>query len=858
MLMKKIYSFFLMLALTCVSTAWAYDVNIKSDPENNWYSGSQSFPVADIVAALGLTDEGALADLISNTNAVYIKPAEGEPSNAYTGNHNEFWMNDQGVAQGYGDNGTCWYAGIYYDEAEGENPSDFYISVGQMPNYFKNIYTDSDLSCVLYLINGETTATFNVNLHVNAAPEPTAYNLNELDIVKEYNMSINFYVGESKTKSFSVECEDIYDMLGTTAEVLDAKIGTSRVSNNVYAEIAEKVDLGGGETSDEFLGNLQSISDAGTDGWFGRYSSYDEQAGEKLHELNAPLKWGNGCTIFMQDMSLSEGKFTIENVGQYGTTLELGAKDYINLYIINGKKAICIKAQIVMEEAPTIDPDAMIEVGSTTAEITAYIDNDYNTKPFAVDMEAICTALGCTIDDIDALYAMSGGSISDNHTEGSGGFFFNEEGVVTNWGSSSAFYVAIDNLQAGKFKVGQMAGHFTEITEPVTCNAQLVFKYLQNYYSVYVEYTVTNEAEETGDPDEEFDIADYQALEMQIIPSGKYYGDMSDEEKANMQLHLDMDKVAQIIGEGSYEFYGLRAPAASGIYPTLATSTGYTPNTGFTGGFWVAMPNNDLDEEYRVYAFVGGWGTNSYGIEWNLSNGTIGFDQIPNQRSEGDEFTSIYYLVNEDNNKAIKYTLEVKYVKEIVPESDPLGESNVTFSLSEDNIFSDGLNENLYQSDPVDWEPVFEALGITADDLETAEWMVQNSNGKLVTYGATDIFVGEDAMMDENGHYIDNIDDIDKAVFAVAFDLPTLSFAFSLLGNEPEAGVIYSTKVGLKTEAGVYVFNISAGDTETVTRVDAPEATVTIDKFIDMSGREVPVPVKGSIYVNAKRQKVVY
>ena len=187
--------------------------------------------------------------------------------------------------------------------------------------------------------------------------------------------------------------------------------------------------------------------------------------------------------------------------------------------------------------------------------------------------------------------------------------------------------------------------------------------------------------------------------------------------------------------------------------------------------------------------------------------------------------------------------------------SEPLGESNVTFSISEDHKISGGLNEGLYQSDPVDWEPVFKALGITANDLETAEWQVQNSNGKFVTYGATDVFVGEDAMMDENGHVTE---DIVKAVFAVAFDFPTLSFVMSLLGEEPEAGVIYATKVGLKTEAGVYVFNISAGDAEIVTRIDTPEKNVTIDKFIDMSGRAVQVPVKGAIYINANRQKVIY
>ena len=179
--MRKFYSFLLMLAFTCISSvAWgqSYDANITSDPENNHNSGYQSFPIAEIVSGLGLADEAALETLISNGSAVYLKTTDGQ-SNTYTGNTNEFWMNAAGVAQGYGDEGTCWFAGLYYDPAgvdtETSEPydSEFYVKVGQMPNFFNKIYTDSDLSCVLYLVNGDKTLTFNVSLHVNAAPEPT-------------------------------------------------------------------------------------------------------------------------------------------------------------------------------------------------------------------------------------------------------------------------------------------------------------------------------------------------------------------------------------------------------------------------------------------------------------------------------------------------------------------------------------------------------------------------------------------------------------------------------------------------------------------------------------------------------------
>ena len=138
--------------------------------------------------------------------------------------------------------------------------------------------------------------------------------------------------------------------------------------------------------------------------------------------------------------------------------------------------------------------------------------------------------------------------------------------------------------------------------------------------------------------------------------------------------------------------------------------------------------------------------------------------------------------------------------------------------------------------------------------------MVQSSSGKFIVYGATDVFVGEDALMDKNDRYV-NIGaggDINDAVFAIAFDLPSKSFAFSLLGEEIQDDVTYSTKVALKTEAGTYVFNIYAASAATIVGVNAPKTTVTIDKFIDMNGREVPAPVKGNIYINSKLEKVVY
>ena len=506
--MRKIYSFLLMLALTCISSvAWGqtYNAQITSDPENNYFSGSQSFPVADIVSGLGLADEAALEALLNGegNNNVYLKTADSE-TNTYTGNHNEFWMNTEGVAQGYGDEGTCWYAGLYYDPA-GTDPetgeeyeSEFYVKVGQMPNFFKKVYTDSDLSCTLYLYNGNGRLQFDVKLHVNAAPQATEVYLSKLTIVKDYTLPLNFVLGKSyEGKKYSATLEGVYDALGTTAEEFDAN-----ASAQTYVQTVKTiVDAQTEETSYELIDSLSHPEDAAGGAWFGRYANYDEQSGSEIPlAINAPKEWAAGCTFYTQEIALAEGEYSITS-GQYpGTFTSTEDNDYTYLYLVNGDKAARIKVQVAMEEAPVIDPTQMVEIGSTNVAVKADVDNNYASKSFTVDMTTICEALGCTIDDIDDVYTMSNGGISNDHNEDSGGYYYNEEGVITAWGSNAAFFIGLSSLAEGKYTIGQMSGHFTEITEPVTCNAQIVFQYLQNYYSVYVAYTVSQPQKPDIDP----------------------------------------------------------------------------------------------------------------------------------------------------------------------------------------------------------------------------------------------------------------------------------------------------------------------------------------------------------------------
>lgn len=832
--MRKIYSFLLTLVLTCVSTvAWGqtYNAQITSDPENNYFSGSQAFPIADIISGLGLADEAALEALINGegNNNVYLKTADDE-TNTYTGNHNEFWMNADGTPQGYGDAGTCWYAGLYYDPAgidpETQEPyeSEFYVKVGQMPNFFKKVYTDSDLSCTLYLYNGNGRLQFDVKLHVNAAPQPTEVYLTKLTIVKDYTLPLNFVIGKSNEgKTYSATLEGVYEALGTTAEEFDAK-----ASAQTYAQTVKTiVDAQTEETSYELIDSLSHPEDAAGGAWFGRYANFDEQAGKEIPlEINAPKTWGTGAnTFYAQSITLENGEYSIVSGQFQGTFTSTEDNDYTYLYLVNGDKAARIKVQVAMEEAPVIDPTQMVEIGSTNVAVKADVDNSYATKSFTVDMATICEALGCTIDDIDDVYTMSNGGISNDHNESSGGYYYNEEGVITAWGSNAAFFIGLSSLAEGKYTIGQMSGHFTEITEPVTCNAQLVFQYLQNYYSVYVAYTVSQPQKPDIDPSDW--TKEYEDdFTVQLIKAEGYGQD------ASSKTTIDLAAIVEALGTDDLKLFGEKWTEG-----TMEYSDAYSCDP--KPGFWMA------EDGISVATWAA---TCAYGMSY--ADGVITYYVHPKTSNEaGASFESNFYLVNVQDGKYAKITLNVLYVDqrgEIV-DDEILGSQDVNIVLSADTYNEDN---GQYYSPVVDWATAFTTLNMDPQDFEGAIWKVQKKADKFVEFGGTSNFDMETGTMDAKGYYVE---DAEKAVFAVGLNIsdgpagPTdLKFTMSLFGNEPEEGVVYATKVALKSEQGIYVFNIVGATEETMTGIKGTPVVKNAGiKFFDFSGREIPAPAKG-------------
>ena len=777
-----------------------------------------------------------------------------------------------------------WF-GRYFEDAQAsnapktwgstaENQNTFYLqaitlsngeftigSAGQYPGVLK--YGDTDYT-YLYIVNGNKAARVKVYVDIKEAQTiELETQLSKLNIVKDYEFPLEFYVGKSyEGKSYTTTLEGLYDALGTTAEEIDANAAKITFTQVVSSE---EVD---GIMQYSWSDELQLPSVAATDSWFGRYIQYDEATDtETPLEMCAPKTWGgsadNQNTFYLQNITLSNGEFTIGSAGQYPGVLKLEDTDYTYLYIIHGDKAARVKVYVDMKEQEVIDPDQLEQVGETTVEVTAEINDSYGTKAFSVDMAPILEALGVESYDEDIFTWESEGKIGDNHTEGSGGYYYNDEGFIENWGSNASFYIALPNgassISDGNYTIGQMAGHFTYITEPTTVIGDLIYKIGAKYYVVHVKYTVTPPEAKLDNPDDNFDLVSVQALYKELVPSDAYYGDCDAETKANMEMELDMTAVKNLIGEGSYEFWGLKAPANADSYGTLTTSTGYSTNSGFNGGFWMGMPNPDLGDEYVNYAWVANWSQNAYGIEWNLSTGRIGFDIHPGSPAHqvGDTYKSVFYLENTSTHQAIKYILTVAYVEAYSAKGEEAGKEEVVGVLSGENISDEDF---YYVGDAISNE-VYEVLGIDPSEYEDCTWMVTNSSGKLVDFPAG--LEGENATFDKYGYYI-NVEtaDIEDIAFTLCYYKEENRFAVGFYGFEggPDglaeyiSGKTYKTTVALKYGDKYYVFDIVAGDEETVTGiVETTVNTQTARKIYDINGREITAPVRGIYIIDGKK-----
>lgn len=705
--MKRFYTSIMALAIAffgLVANA-QYKVEVNSAPHDNWVSGGQNFDPTELATALG-TDTAALHKAIVAENIVYRLDGDVK-SNTYTGNPNEWWMALDGTPKGFSDEGTSWFVGLSYDEAALDETLEndvISVYVGQMPGVFSKIYEPSTLKCTILLIVGDKEVSFDVTQNVEAGvpavpsslAEPVK-ELSKLNIVKDYTLELNFVPGKSyEGKTYTTTLDGIYEALGVEQADLDAN-----VNDHILAQLVNTDSVGDAEVY-SFSDNLEIPEVAAGGAWFGRYVNYDEANDvETPLTISCPKGWATGYnTFYTQSMTLANGEFSIVS-GQFPDIMKEGDTDYTYLYITVGDKAARVKVQAIVKKPEAVDPSQIVKVGETTVEVSAGIDNNYVTKGFTIDMEAIVAALGCTTADLEDVYALDQDSvISDHHTEGSGGFYYNAEGRIEIWGSNAAAFIArtSTSLQDGKFTIGQMANHFAAITEPTTVNLPLIFQYGVNIYVVNVAYTVVPAA--TPDEPIVYELVARDAIYKQMVPSADTYA-------YSTTTTLDLEYIEGLIGTQDFKLFTDKAKTGEeGEETTLEWSSQYTCSP--FPGFWYGTTTYE-NKEGQVVVENAGYGSNSFGITY--ADGVITWYQYPGQRSVGDSYLASLYLVNEENGKYIQYFLNVSFVEEETPESEDLGTKGDTIVVKPAE-----LKEGVYTY-TFDTQAIAETLGVEAENI---------------------------------------------------------------------------------------------------------------------------------------------
>lgn len=574
-------------------------------------------------------------------------------------------------------------------------------------------------TCKYAVINDGKAAILEVVITFAEMPQISApeTDLSKITIVKEYAATLNFTEGKSfEGKTVAIDAPELSEVLGLDDETL--------IPNLRAATLTQEVVTDDNAGTVEYTNNLVNERDA-TDGWFGRYSSFDEATGEETFYVQNGLRsYGGGCTFYLQSPSIEEGQFTMI-YGQYPNTMAAGAEDYAVIYVVNGDKAVKITYTVNVAEAEKVDFSQMTLAGEQTIDGSLEVASSYTSVAVEVNVADILEKLGAeSADDLSEWILADEASLADPTTTD---YWQGENGCAENWGDNACCQVKVD-LANGTANLLQMP-RYTEIAEPQTFPMHYIFTKGDKYYQLNFNFTLTPVKEITGDKE----CVSHEEFSMQIVPSADtwIYGET---------YKLDVDYIEKLIGTRNFTIYGDKWNAET---ETLDWSKKYTCYDGDEkgAGFWFG-DKTYTNSKNEIVVDNQGWGENSFGFQLSAL-GVITWFQYPGQRSVGEEYKAHLYLVNEDNGKYIDYLINVVYVEEVSGEVKTVLETEDLAIVP-----SEQAKEGAFYL-PILTDEIYEALGLTDETFNDAKIIAQKS--KTMFYTTT---IGETFGVNADGYYV--------------------------------------------------------------------------------------------------------
>ena len=801
--MKKYFT--RILALVCclaasLTASAQYSKVVEQYPRSNYDTDAVEFNLTEVATALG-TDTATLVGLLENVSPdlFYLEGATA----GYNCSPNGYWMDKDAVKTDWGD------AAFWYVSAETDQPADkFILNVGQFPGHFEGGEETTVAHFILAM--GDKRVTFDIALKIKAidiSTDPVL--LSQLDVIQHKSVEVHQWARTSTySEADTLDFQGVAAALGISPELFS--VGLSRV---VFAtKVREDDGLG-------LLGDtLTNLPTRDAPGWW-----FDTT---------------NDTPIFSKFVAKNDGVFFVDafqfnpeteelifNVGQKGGALPIDGSDQgmgtINevcttIYFVYEGKAIDLNVKLIIDERDKVPFSEMIEIGSEDVNLSQYPTTDYSSVSFSLDLDAIAALLEVDPTEI-TLWAAIADDISDEETATKGGFWFNKEGYSATYGSNSGIYVEPDVAGVfSKFQVGQYPNAFSGGEEAI---ATIYLVAGSKYYKV----NITMEILTKEGPGVEFQSVASRAVKIQIMPANNY----------DVEMGYNIDPAdLELIGTDNPALYAQKAPTEGTEWVDGEYSDSYscTPHPGF----WMSKEG-----------FASSWGSSPWGFTYSNDNLYYTFYQMPNQNQVGDEYNAVIYLVNEQNGKMITYNFNIKFVSNVIPQAEVVGQESLMLPVA-----TTGMTAT-----PVDVKNALEKIGLT----EAAQLFgIQSVTAADADGNMSEPFSPSGGLWITEEGAIGQADGSDAAVGVELSNNGATEILFNIFSMLPswETDKRINSRIGLQNEGKIYIFNMAFVSEEVYTAIHDAKKDNNEAATFDLSGRRVEHAQRG-VYIQDGRKVVV-
>ena len=740
-----------------------------------------------------------------DANMFFLTTTDGLSDNYTQGGKGGFWVNADGVPQAWsGDNsGLRWFNMIGWDAPEDA----FQIIIGQFPGQCK---AGDTFKPQFVLKMGEKQATLEVTINIIEKPEA---NIPKPELAWAKLTIVDEVVQDVKQKPRTDYNADVVEVNLTEAlaklGIADASLVQNELKQLLFAKEAYMTDDSaiGAQMSD----SLTNQSSANGIGFWMRNVSDAE--GNPTFECARFGYDGDDCFYAESFAFDAETGILSCNLGQMPNKLVGGNTYYADLYIVYGEKAIKIRYNLIIEEVKLGTLEDYEKAGESTMLVEMQPMESYDTKNFSIDIETICTALGCQVGEIADFYMLSSDIDFGNKNQEGVGYWVSGDGSIINWGESAMFYVTPKADDFSRFGIGQYPGHMN-VGDSI--RASLYFLGNGKYYQLNIDLKII----EPKQVDSEFQSVAQRNIEVQQVPVDYEW---------TSGIDIPAAWVEEQIGTSDWVLYALATLNEDGTqkegnakYSKSYTCTPYP-------GFWMDGEGHNV-----------GWNQTPtrVGITIASPEGKFSLMQHPGC-ALGDVYKFPIFLVNEENGKMVTFNFTYSVV-ESVEEIEVVGTEDIMVPLTAEG-----------KSITLDIKKAADALGTTVDNL--ADGKVLRGMAADGSYsGANNFFDG--LTFDLKGNCAT---DADGGAFYFDMEINEDGQTAKLTAYCPEGVADDFSVIGLfciQVENKQYAYNAKfVSDTiytgiETVAVADKND-----NRIYDLQGREVKNAKRGLYIVNGRK-----